>query len=106
MVNFTQLPCGLVVRIQPSHGCGPGSIPGMGSFIFISLNTFFFSRRKDHVKRKKAYLHDVDNMSTSMFMITSLWHSAHHCLFKHCDRTEDIFVKHSYLLRLDYVYDA
>ena len=24
------IPCGLVVRIQPSHGCGRGSIPRMG----------------------------------------------------------------------------
>ena len=28
------IPCGLVVRIQPSHGCGRGSIPRMGSFLF------------------------------------------------------------------------
>ena len=31
--SYREIPCGLVVRIQPSHGCGPGSIPGMGIFL-------------------------------------------------------------------------
>ena len=29
------IPCGLVVRIQPSHGCGRGSIPRMGILFFF-----------------------------------------------------------------------
>ena len=33
------IPCGLVVRIQPSHGCGRGSIPRMG----ICFYFFFFA---------------------------------------------------------------
>ena len=39
------IPCGLVVRIQPSHGCGRGSIPRMGSFLFnplLSLIIFYY----------------------------------------------------------------
>ena len=35
------IPCGLVVRIQPSHGCGRGSIPRMGMF-FFSFFYFYF----------------------------------------------------------------
>ena len=29
-----QIPCGLVVRIRGFHPRGPGSIPGMGNFLF------------------------------------------------------------------------
>ena len=36
--EYTQVPCGLVVRIPGFHPGGPGSIPGMGVFFFI----FFF----------------------------------------------------------------
>ena len=36
------IPCGLVVRIQPSHGCGRGSIPRMGIFFCCCCNPSFF----------------------------------------------------------------
>ena len=37
------LPCGLVVRIPGFHPGGPGSIPGMGTFLFL-FSFFFFQK--------------------------------------------------------------
>ena len=57
-----EVPRGLMARIAGFHPAGPGSIPGVGEFVFLVL----FSRAiyKKNSKEKSIWFNQIDNFHT------------------------------------------
>ena len=54
MITTPEFPRGLVVRIRRSHRRGPGSIPGVGTLIFICIFHFVKKVKKQMIIKTKS----------------------------------------------------